>query len=161
MEPTPARNGAKVRTSGTKRAKKIAAPPYFSKKNVGAIDVLFLYQGGEPFKKEMKADIIPDPVIDGISYDCSKNNRNEKRPDIEHAARCCSTANEEQRISREEREDDKTRFKEDDEEQDEVRPETVFLDHRGHVLIDMEENGYQRVDHVFRKKYGLGFYMNL
>jgi hypothetical protein len=25
----------------------------------------------------------------------------------------------------------------------------------------MEENGYQRVNHVFRKKYGLGFYMNL
>ena len=99
----------------------------------------------------MNANVIPDPVIDGITDDGPKDNRNKEPSYIKHPAGCGCTTNKEQRISRQEREYNKTRFKKNDKEQDEVCPDTIFLDYRDHILVKMKENSYQRIYHGFWK----------
>jgi len=123
----------------------------FFKEPVGTVNIFLFHQGREPFKEKMKSHIIPDPVIDRIAYDCPKDNGNKEPPDIEHPARRSGPPDKEQRISRQEREYDKTRFKKDNEEQDKVCPDTVFMDYGNHILVDMKKKGDQRIYHRFWK----------
>ena len=70
---------------------------------------------------------------------------------VEILARRSGPPDKEQRISRQEREYDKTRFKKDNEEQDKVCPDTIFMDYGNHILVDMKKKGDQRIYHRFWK----------
>lgn len=92
---------------------------------------------------------MPDPVIEGIAKDCGKDEGGEQNPYVENTRPGKCSGNEEQSVTGEIGGHDKTGFAEQDDEQDNVRQEAVFLDNEREIGFEMEDNiqGGERQGH--------------
>src|SRR3989338_4132812 len=96
-----------------------------------------------------KADILPEHpgsnesangIIHRITNDRGNGEEHEEQVRIQHTTRRECSCCEEERITGEEWGDDQSRLAEDYDEEDDVRPRSILIDHRSEVFVDVQKN---------------------
>src|SRR5450759_4211799 len=116
---------------------------------LGLAEMVLLEKADRPVEGA-GADLLPDPVVRGVSEDGGERERQEQHPHVERAERGERPGREEERVPGQERRHDEAGLAEDDAEEDDVRERSVVADDLGKVPVEVQEDVHQLLDEVHR-----------